>query len=207
MVARVSMSRKLSFFFSALTALASLNTTVNASEITSSAPLMVSPSQKIVLRAYKQIRQGNFDTAIPLLKTAVKIDPENTEAHRYLAYSYLHCGKVTQALSESKQVVDAGSEHPHDYYTIAEANFYDGKPDQAMKFYRDALLLNPLFAEARMGAIRSLMALGKFEQAKEVCRNAAYNSPSAKSKFEFKKMLNSLDSQTQIAASSRTFGS
>lgn len=201
------MSRKLSFFFTALTVIASTNTTVNASELTTATPLVVSPSQKIVVKAYKQIRQGNFDTAIPLLKTAVKIDPENTEAHRYLAYSYLHSGKVAQALSESKQVVSAGSEHPHDFFTIAEANFYDGNPQQAMKFYRDALILNPLFAEARMGAIRSLMALGKFEQAKTVCRDAAYNSPSAKSKFEFKRMLNNLDAQTQLAASSRSMGS
>ncbi len=176
------------------------------SPVTASSTSSDSQSQQMVLKAYKHIKSGDFKSAIPLLKTAVKIDPENSQAHRYLAFSYLHTGMVTQALSHSKQVVDLGTEQPHDFFSLAEAHFYDGKPQEAIKFYRDALRLNPLYAEARMGAVRSLIALGKVQEAKSVCQDAAYNSRSEKTKSQFMKMLNDINTKNQIA-SSHSFGS
>lgn len=163
-------------------------------------------SQQMVLKAYKHIKNGDLKAAIPVLETAVKHDPDNSQAHRYLAFSYLNSGMVTKALAHSKQVVALGTEHPHDLYSLGEAHFYDGKPQEAMKFYRDALRINPLHVEARMGAIRSLIALGKVEEAKSICEAAAYNSRSEKAKFQFKRMLNDIKSKNQIA-SSRSFRS
>ncbi len=163
-------------------------------------------SQQMVLKAYKHIKSGDFKSAIPVLQTAVKSDPENSQAHRYLAFSYLNSGMVAKALTHSKQVLALGTEHPHDLYSLGEAHFYDGKPQEAMKYYRDALRINPLHVEARMGAIRSLIAMGKVEEAKSVCEAAAYNSRSEKAKFQFRRMLNDIKSKNQIAAA-RSFKS
>ena len=166
-----------------------------------------SQSQQMVLKAYKHIQTGDFKSAIPVLEAAVKNDPENSQAHRYLAFSYIKSGMVTKALSHSKQVVALGTEHPHDLFSLGEAHFYDGKPQEAMKCYRDALRIDPLHVEARMGAIRSLIALGKVEEAKVVCENAAYKSRSEKAKFQFRRMLADIKSKNQIATSSRSFKS
>ena len=159
-----------------------------------------------LVRAYKHIKHGNYDSAIPLLKTAVKSKPEDPQAHRYLAYSYLQKGLVTQALTEQKQVMHSGTELPHDHFTLGEAQFYDGKPKDAIKSYREALVRNPLFVEARIGVIRSLLALGKTREAKAICEDAAYNSPDFKSKGQFKKLLNEMNARTQIA-STANYGS
>lgn len=158
------------------------------------------------LRAYNHITHGDYDSAIPLLKKAVKVKPDDPEAHRYLAFSYLRKGLVTQALTEQKQVMNSGKELPHDHFALGEANFYDGKPKEAIKSYKEALIMNPLFVEARIGVIRSLQALGKNREAKAICEDAAYNSPDFKSKGQFKKLLNEMNAHTQIA-STANYGS
>ncbi len=164
-------------------------------------------SQQIVLKAFKHIKKGDFKTAIPMLQAALKKDPENSEAHRYLAFSYFHSGLVNKALVHSKQVVALGTEHPHDLFSLGEAHFYDGKPQEAIKFYRDALRKDPLHVEARMGAIRSLIAMGKVHEATSACEEAAYSSRSEKAKFKFKRMLNEMKSRNQIASTARSFKS
>lgn len=153
----------------------------------------------MVQKAYKSIKQGDYDNAIPLLKKAVEIDPSNTDAHRYLAYSYLKKGLVTLSLSESKALVEGGSRIPHDHFALGEANFYNSKFKEALRNYKDALVLDPKFTDARMGVIRSLLAMNKTQEAKAICEDAAYNSPTIQSKGQFKKLLNEMNSRTQIA--------
>lgn len=161
------------------------------------------PEQRMVQKAYKNIKQGDYDSAIPLLKKAVEIDPSNEDAHRYLAYSYLKKGLVTLSLTESKSLVEGGSRLPHDHFALGEANFYNSKFKEALRNYKDALVLDPKFTDARMGVIRSLLAMNKTQEAKTICEDAAYNSPTIQSKGQFKKLLNEINSRSQIASTIR----
>lgn len=165
----------------------------------------VTYSNPFVIKAYKLIKQSKYEEAIDLLKLSLKRDPSNVEAHRYLAYSYLHVGKVADALGEAAKAIEDGIEHPHDAVAMGEAKFYTGEPKQAIGFYKEALLLNPLQIDARAGVIRCLMALGRFSEAKAICKQAAYSYQGTKGKNYFKQMLKEIDSKTQIA--SLTFGS
>jgi Flp pilus assembly protein TadD len=162
-------------------------------------------SKPIVIKAYTHIRKGKYQDAIEVLKPSLKADPKNVETHRYLAYSYMQIGRPADALSSATKVVECGIEHPHDAVTLGEAQFYTGKPKEAIEFYREALLLNPLHIDARAGVIRCLMALGRFHEAKAICKQAAYGYQGENGKTYFRKMLREIDSKTQIA--SRTIGS
>ena len=162
--------------------------------------ISVSRSQSMIIKAYSEIRKSNFDNAIDILNKSLKVDPKNIEAHRYLAFSYLHNGRVAEALKEAEEVIHEGIELPHDAATMGEAHFYDGKPKKAIEFYREALLLNPLHIDARAGVIRCLMALGRFQEAKMICRQAAAGYQGAEGKTYFRKLLREIDSKTQVAA-------
>lgn len=163
-------------------------------------------SKPVVVKAYKQIRHGKYQEAINVLKPTLKTDPSNVEAHRYLAFSYMQIGRPADALNEASKVVENGKiELPHDAVTLGEAQFYTGKPKEAIENYREALLLNPLHIDARAGVIRCLMALGRFTEAKAICKQAAYNHQDEKGKTYFRKLLREIDNKTQIASTS--FGS
>jgi tetratricopeptide (TPR) repeat protein len=163
-------------------------------------------AQQLVIGAYKLMLKSDYASAVPVLQKSLKLDADNAEAHRYLAFSLLHQGQVAQALQESKKVLEMGSDLPHDHFAMGEAQFYDGKPDLALKFYIGALQINPLFVQARLGVIRSLIAMGKVQQARQICMDAAYKSPGWQKKAQFKKLLDEMDTRSQIA-SQRTFGS
>lgn len=178
------------------------------SQVTVSQPesKSISYSKPVVVKAYKQIRHGKYQEAIEVLKPTLKTDPTNVEAHRYLAFSYMQIGRPADALDEASKVVENGKiELPHDAVTLGEAQFYTGKPKQAIENYREALLLNPLHIDARAGVIRCLMALGRFSEAKAICKQAAYRHQDEKGKAYFRKLLRDIDSKTQIASTS--FGS
>lgn len=171
-----------------------------ASELTAETAVRTLSAEKVkLIKAYELINKKNYDEALPLLKQVLKSDSANVEAHRYLAHCYLHKGLVSLSLSESKQVEELGTELPHDMFALAEALFYNGKTKEALKFYKEALVLNPLFIEARMGFIRGLMALGKVQQAKKICYDAAYKSPGSKAKYQFKRLYDELNNKTQLA--------
>lgn len=165
----------------------------------------VSKSQPMVVSAYKKIRKNEYPSAIATLEASLKVDPANIEAHRYLAFSYMHVGKVGSALKEASYVIKDGIEHPHDAHTMGEAKFYGGEPKKAIEFYREALLLNPLHIDARAGVIRCLMAMGRFSEAKAICKQAAYGYQGDKGKYYFRRLLSEINSKTQIA--STTVGS
>lgn len=153
-------------------------------------------AQQLVINAYKQIIRGEFSSAVPILQKALQLNSKNTEAHRYLAFSFLRSGLVSHALEETQKTLDLGADLPQDHFAMAEAQFYLGRPEQAIKFYINALKIDPLFAQARIGVIRSLIAMGKVDEARQICLKAAYNSPNYSSGLQFKKLLNEMQSRT-----------
>ena len=177
-----------------------LNNAVQATELTTiqnPATADSSQSRQLVISAYKLIQSGDYSSAIPVLQKSLKLDPDNTNAHRYLSYSFFHTGLAARALEESRQVIEAGGDLAQDHFALAEAHFYVGKPELALKSYMSALQINPLYTPARIGVVRSLIALGKVEQAKLICQNAANNSPGFQSKSQFKKLLAEMNAHTQ----------
>jgi Tfp pilus assembly protein PilF len=158
-------------------------------------------AQVLVVDAYKRMQKGDYSSAVQILQKALRLDSTNTEAHRYLAFSFLHTGLVSLALQESKQVLESGTDLPQDHFAMGEAQFYTGKPELALKSYQGALQMNPLFTQARIGVVRCLIAMGKVRQAKDICLKAAYNSPCYQSKIQFKKLLNEMDSRMQAIGS------
>ena len=205
-ISKINIGMSLCVAITALCATQAHATKLSQVQVTSTGTqAQTSYSKPVVVKAYKQIRKGNFKEAIDVLAPTVKADPNYVEAHRYLAYSYMHIGRPQDALTSATKAVEGGIEHPHDAVTMGEAQFYTGKPKEAIDSFREALLLNPLHIDARAGVIRCLMALGRFQEAKAICKQAAYGHQDEKGKTYFQKLLREIDSKTQIA--STTFGS
>ena len=111
--------------------------------------------------------------AIDQLETAVRLEPGNTQAHRWLAKAYLRAGQPERAIAPAQQALSLSSDSP--LVKLEMGDVYDdlGDAEGAITFYeagwvgdrRPQLLVNYLQL-----ADESWMA-GDRERARDICRD------------------------------------
>src|SRR4051812_6886790 len=109
-------------------------------------PAQVAYSQDcsvLVQQGYAQMRAGNPGNAMQTLTQAVRLNPTNVEARRYLGVAMIQCGLNANAVEQLDYVVRSANPLAIDYGYLGQAQSLCGKLDMALGSYQQAVKLDP----------------------------------------------------------------
>jgi protein O-mannosyl-transferase len=94
------------------------------------------------------IKSGDLDGAIKHFREALKLEPENMNAHVSMGMALAYKQDYEQAISHFRRAITINPSIPEIYNSLAVALTYTGKTDEAMMQLKKALEINPRFAKA-----------------------------------------------------------
>jgi len=134
------------------------------------------PELRVVLgQAHAQ--QGDYDSAISELQSALTLKPDVAEANATLGLIYLKQGKLPEARTALRAELQA---HPADVkaaHTLATVLDLEGEQQEAVAILRSVLVARPGFADARYLLGKMLLAQGVTDEAAEQLEAAARLAP------------------------------
>lgn len=86
------------------------------------------------------VAEGNSQTAISYLKTALRFDPDNDQVYRRLARAYLQLDKPEQALEAAQQALSLSPDNPLLQLELGDVYDYLGDVEQAIVHYEAGLV-------------------------------------------------------------------
>jgi tetratricopeptide (TPR) repeat protein len=111
-----------------------------------------------------------FDLALAEYKKVVEMEPRLPEVHfrigRVLLQSSKDSRAADEALGEFRQALTIEPENSNAEYEIGEVNRQRGQLEQALAHFSRALQFRPDFLEAQIGLARTLLSLGKYQEAR-----------------------------------------
>jgi tetratricopeptide (TPR) repeat protein len=119
-----------------------------------------------------------FSKAIPHMREAVKLDPDNAAGRVELATMYTHNSQPAEAVAEYREVVRLQPGSAGTHAGLAAALASQGKGEEAIEEFRAALAINPKFAMAQVGMAHILsQQLGRIDEAIAAYRVAMDMNP------------------------------
>jgi tetratricopeptide (TPR) repeat protein len=140
-------------------------------------------------RAYEEMKTGKVPHAIKLLKAAVKVNPNDVRARKYLASSLYAIGDSTEAAT---QFAYAGAQEqlsPEERFMYGKALSSAGKQEQAMTVLQALVNEEPTFGQARIALIKVFENAGFRDHAREQCQIGIQQSRSQAELAEFKALM------------------
>lgn len=122
-------------------------------------------------------RAGNPDAAEKEYSAAIKLDPNDADAHDALARMYLAAGKVADAEHEFREVLRLKSNNQGAELGLAQSLLRQKKNADAMNALTAYLNANPNDAKARFMQAAVLADLGKNDEALAALDRAANSGP------------------------------
>jgi tetratricopeptide (TPR) repeat protein len=113
------------------------------------------------------IAQGRLAEAAASLAVALEYSPRFVEAWVNIGYVELGRGNFEQARRDFSKARDLNQDIPAPHHALGLLADRQGRGDDAEKFYRAALKVDPGFAPSRANLARRLYARGAFEEARE----------------------------------------
>ena len=116
------------------------------------------------------------EKAVNAWEKTLEIDPTYNDARYSLGVAYLEQGDPDKAIYYLKDALTYNPDFLMAYYNLGNAYFAKGMFREAGEAYTKALVINGNFVEARLGLDRSLVGLGRVDEAVEDVKNivAAY---------------------------------
>lgn len=133
-----------------------MGTTGDAKGVASSAQEL--PSRALpqpVAQALAQINAGRAKEAIPALRSVIAREPANAAAYVVLAVALDRTGDPTGATDALKRAAKIAPEQSSLLVELGSTAYNNGKPDEAARLFRQALLMNPAdrYAHQRLGIV------------------------------------------------------
>jgi tetratricopeptide (TPR) repeat protein len=111
----------------------------------------------LVARAERFIGEEDFDLALKILDAAADIAPEDAEVWHQRAVVHLRKKEPERALADLRRTLNIDPRHYRAMYELAGMLQELGAKKEALKTYREALMINPFLDDAR----RSVDALSR----------------------------------------------
>jgi tetratricopeptide (TPR) repeat protein len=96
----------------------------------------------------------NPKDALPAFQKAIELDPTSVRAHNQMGQTYEALGRLEDAEREYREAIASGEKQPRrsqwPYYNLGLLYLTAGHIDQAVAYFRQALLCNPVFPEAQV---------------------------------------------------------
>jgi tetratricopeptide (TPR) repeat protein len=118
----------------------------------------------LVARAERFIEEEDFDLALKILDAAADIAPEDAEVWHQRAVVHLRKEEPERALADLRRALNIDPKHYRAMYELAGMLEALGAKKEALKTYREALVINPFLDDAR----RSVDALSREVEGQEL---------------------------------------
>lgn len=124
----------------------------------------------LIVKGYQLIRSGDATRAVVILRAAVRAQPQNVSARRYLAYALLACGKGVDAADQFELISGMHGLLPEDLLSFARALEQAGYIHKALGRYEDYVFLRPDDVSARLALVNAYERDGQPAKAWETAR-------------------------------------
>ncbi len=139
-------------------------------------------------RAYEQAKAGNLGYAIRVLRAAVKTNPSDGRARRYLANALYSAGEYVGASTQFAYAANQGLSLEEQYYygrALVKAN----RLEAAVKVLQNLVQQQPAFTKARIELIKAYTLAGFNDHAREECQIGMQSARNQQEYAEFKSMM------------------
>lgn len=120
--------------------------------------------------------QGKAEEAVECYNTALQLNPDHTEARMNLGTA-LHVLGRSQEAEESYRTSINQRPTAMTYYNLANTLFRQGKVDEAIEHYEEALVMQPTLYPARNNLGNVMLYMGRYEDAKSHYQEALALKP------------------------------
>ncbi|HEY9677327.1 MAG TPA: tetratricopeptide repeat protein [Drouetiella sp.] len=152
-------------------ALIAVNIACGGSSAQAAFPVESSSANLLTRKGYDLVQSGSYEAASVVLKNAVRANPNDLNARRYLIYALTQNGNCLDASAQLKSLAKAGSLTAVDYYLSGNNDKQQGNTDNALKQYRAALTLDPDMVAAKAGIIELFILASDFQGATFLCKD------------------------------------
>lgn len=123
------------------------------------------------------VEVGRFADALPMLQSAVRLDPRSASAHNYLGGALFGLGRVTEAIPHFRQAAALSPRDERIQFNLGNALNATGQPAAAAAAFRAAIAINPDFSDAHGNLGALLFAAGRRAEALTHLRRAVELKP------------------------------
>lgn len=143
----------------------------------------------LLQKGYDQLRRKEYSNAATTFSQAVRNNPQDLQARRYLAAALTRSGQSKAAAQQLQMITQNDPGKAYDQAALGEAYLLWGKTKLAVTSYNEALKLDPSLDSARLGLAQSLLALNQTTKAKQVCLEGLRITASSSLRLQFKDVL------------------
>jgi tetratricopeptide (TPR) repeat protein len=131
----------------------------------------------LIRRATEADRAGDLETAVRLHEEALRLDPDNAQAHANLVTLYGRLHRYQEAERHYRAAVARNPNLAESHYNYGVICFLRGRRAEARDAFRRTLAINPHHAEARHNYGYLLEEQGRLAEAAEQYRRALDDRP------------------------------
>ncbi len=113
---------------------------------------------------------GALGEAIGEMRKAITLDPLHPHHSRWLGRFLLFAKDYDAAITQSQKTLELHADYFHAYLDIGSAYLAQGKPDQALEWYRRGQKLESSVRSYDAFIVRALAPLGRREEAEEILK-------------------------------------
>jgi len=160
-------------------------------------PARASAIDGLMSRAYQEMSSGHNEEAVRTMSVAVRTEPNNAMARRYLANALLRSGMAADALVQFRALIELKQATAKDKSAIGDANFYLSKYDDAIAWYQTALKEDPTLDSARVGLTHTYVAMKQHQKACQIIADAVRQPRTEESRREYYALFTNIKEQMQ----------
>ena len=129
--------------------------------------------------ALREYRQGNYQQAIEICRSELKVSPKNMDAHTVLGWSLIRLGKYREALESGMAGLKQSRRDIRIIEIVAEAHFFLGNNLDGLKYFEEYCVLAP--TGERIGVVyfymgETFIRMGEYHHADIALTTAVYHS-------------------------------
>ena len=110
-------------------------------------------------------QKGHYAEAVQSYSIAVRLKPDDAEAHNNFGTALLNKGQIDQAISQFQEALRLKPDDAEAHNNLGAALLNKGQIDQAISQFQEALRLKPDYAEAHCNFGTALLNKGQIDQA------------------------------------------
>lgn len=155
-----------------------------------------------VQKGLDQISRGSYDQAVITFSKAVKCDPSDMQARRYLCSALLKNGQATAAAQQLEVITKFAPGNNSDMCLLAEAYLHCGEFEKSAECFKKVLRIEPGDTTAKYGLTRALLAVGDVAGAKNLAIDTMRSTTNQKVRSGCAQVLSQIKERSIVQAES-----
>jgi Flp pilus assembly protein TadD len=169
-------------------------------------PALADDCSVAVRQGYELLSKGNNSQAVFAFSYAVRNEPQNILARKYLAVALQRSNMCAQAVQQMEVVNQQEPNNTANLALLAEMLRSNGENTKAITYFRRSLALFPGNDEAFCGLAKSYMATGDNSKALNTCLAGLKQSKQPRTRQELTRLMQELSSSESTSSNADARG-